>query len=199
MMLISGQQYPGPSIETCFPSTVSCTSAFLLVVALNCLAPDGHFAYLPNLAVDLKSGVWSILKNGAMEKTWQKSNRIQSSTITHKLSVCAFPGRKTLTDWLNRRASFKMPRCQDDKNTPGAPSAALVVIFPRLIVFSFATHQDAFYCRRNWRSSASDLPSLPLLVDPRAESTRRRSWSKRGSLHGQPMTLCSLPTVATEI
>lgn len=52
---------------------VSCTSAFLLVVALKCLVPVDHFAYLPNLAADLESDAGSILGRIQQHETkWQK-------------------------------------------------------------------------------------------------------------------------------
>ena len=61
--LTSSLCHPIPSIETCLPSIVSCTSAFLLVVAVKLLAPACHFASLLNLIADLESGVRSILGN----------------------------------------------------------------------------------------------------------------------------------------
>ena len=150
IIVVSGHRYPEPSMETCFPSTVSCTSAFLLDVALNCLAPVGQFACLPNLTVDLKIGVRSILKNRAMEKekTWQKSNHrvVDYQTLRPLPTLCASTRRKTLADWLNKRASSKVPRRQDHIGTRE--------VVGQISSFSSITHQDAFYCRRNWRSSS---------------------------------------------
>lgn len=52
---------------------VSCTSAFLFVVAVKCLVPVDDFAYLPNLAVDLESDAGSILGRIQQHETkWQE-------------------------------------------------------------------------------------------------------------------------------
>ncbi len=51
-----------PSIDTCLPSMVSCTSAFRPVVALKHLDLACHPACLASLAADLDSGVRSILR-----------------------------------------------------------------------------------------------------------------------------------------
>lgn len=72
----SGYSHPTPSIETCLPSIVSCTSAFLFVVALKLLAPARQLACLPSLAADLESGVRNILGNRTKERTKGKSNCI---------------------------------------------------------------------------------------------------------------------------
>jgi len=64
---------PVPSIETCLPSIVSCTSAFLLVVALKLLAPVCHLACLTSRAADLDIGGRSILEaQKSQEETQQQ-------------------------------------------------------------------------------------------------------------------------------
>lgn len=50
-----------PSIETCLPSIVNCTSALCLVVALKHLDPACHIARLGSDAADLESCVRIIL------------------------------------------------------------------------------------------------------------------------------------------
>lgn len=55
-------------MDTCLPSIVSCTSAFLLAVALIVLVPVGNMACVLSLAADLKTSIRSILENGRMKR-----------------------------------------------------------------------------------------------------------------------------------
>ena len=55
-------------MDTCLPSIVSCTSAFLLAVALILLLPVGSFACVPSLAADFESSIRSILGNERMKR-----------------------------------------------------------------------------------------------------------------------------------
>ena len=51
-----------PSIETCLPSMVSCTSAGLLLVALKHLAPLCHLECLPKRPTDLDKDARIVLE-----------------------------------------------------------------------------------------------------------------------------------------